>query len=301
MATDTAIPDPSPVAVVRRTVLFGTLPRIAVAAAITTAFRLILQPLIPAETQTVLPPSAIAAHGLLPVAFTVYAMIVYPILAGLFILVRDRLTGPKALQGLAYGATWAAVWAVYLWEPMPHTAGASVAGLIAYPLADGAALLLLGLLTGVMLGQTRLRTVSSSRPPAALLRAVVVAACLVAGRLLAYNTVGLYSVYQTNPGRTITWAVATGLVAGLVVQWFVRHLAPISPIRAAGLVGLGMFGTNLVLFNFFVPLALDVDIADLALRTIVDVASVTLGLLFITTSLALGKTSARFFNRRLTL
>ena len=40
-----------------------------------------------------------------------------------------------------------------------------------------------------------------------------------------------------------------------------------------------MFGVDLILFNFFMPLVFDADIPDLILRTLIDILTVTLGCL----------------------
>jgi hypothetical protein len=44
-------------------------------------------------------------------------------------------------------------------------------------------------------------------------------------------------------------------------------------------VGLILFGTNLILFNFFIPLVFDADMPDLVIRTAVDLVAVALGCL----------------------
>lgn len=45
------------------------------------------------------------------------------------------------------------------------------------------------------------------------------------------------------------------------------------------ILGLLLFGADLLLFNFFMPLVFDADIPDLILRTAVDVLTVTAGCL----------------------
>jgi hypothetical protein len=45
------------------------------------------------------------------------------------------------------------MWAVYLFEPLPHSEGAGFTNIIAYPLADGIALIVLGLLIGLILAK----------------------------------------------------------------------------------------------------------------------------------------------------
>ncbi len=44
-------------------------------------------------------------------------------------------------------------------------------------------------------------------------------------------------------------------------------------------VGCLLFGVDLILFNFFMPLVFDADIPDLIFRTFIDILTVTLGCL----------------------
>ena len=45
------------------------------------------------------------------------------------------------------------------------------------------------------------------------------------------------------------------------------------------ILGCLLFGVDLILFNFFMPLVFDADIPDLSLRTLIDILTVTLGCL----------------------
>ena len=44
-------------------------------------------------------------------------------------------------------------------------------------------------------------------------------------------------------------------------------------------LGCLLFGVDLILFNFFMPLVFDADIPDLILRSFIDILAVTLGCL----------------------
>ena len=44
-------------------------------------------------------------------------------------------------------------------------------------------------------------------------------------------------------------------------------------------LGCLLFGVDLILFNFFMPLVFDADISDLILRSLIDILAVTLGCL----------------------
>ncbi len=56
------------------------------------------------------------------------------------------MSGNKIIKGLKYGITCAVVWIVYLLEPLPHV---NPIDKITYPMADSAALIVMGLLLGL--------------------------------------------------------------------------------------------------------------------------------------------------------
>ena len=85
----------------------------------------------------------------MPVAFTIYGIFAYSLIAALFLLIRKRTGGNRIWQGLRYGFACCAVWIVYLWEPLPHVAPLDR---ITYPVADGLALIVMGLLLGWLVG-----------------------------------------------------------------------------------------------------------------------------------------------------
>ena len=104
----------------------------------TTIVRIIGQLSIPAGEQTVLAPSVFAQNGTMPLAFTVYGIFAYSLIASLFLIIRNRLSGNRVLQGLKYGLSCCIVWIVYLLEPLPHVAGIDR---ITYPVADSLAMI----------------------------------------------------------------------------------------------------------------------------------------------------------------
>ena len=112
---------------------------------ITTLIRIVGQLSIPAGEQAILAPSVFAQNGTMPLAFTIYGIFAYSLIASLFLLIRDRLSGNRILRGLKYAFSCCAVWIVYLLEPLPHVAAIDR---ITYPVADSLALIVMGLLLG---------------------------------------------------------------------------------------------------------------------------------------------------------
>ena len=240
----------------------------------TTAVRIVGQLMIPAGEQAVLGPSVFAQNGAMPLAFTIYGLLAYTLIAALFLLLRDRLGGRKLLQGLRYALACCAVWVVYLWEPLPHVAPLDR---LTYPLADCAALLVMGLLLGALLG------CSSAPPPPRVQipwKAVLcVTLCFVAGRLLQYLAFDSYSLFVEEPLWTLLWCALTGMVTALALAWCARFLPAGGRVRHALLLGGLLFGLDLALFNGFMPLVFAADLPDLLLRTAVDLLAVTAGCL----------------------
>jgi hypothetical protein len=230
--------------------------------------------------QTVLAPSIFATNGTLPVAFSVYGLILYSMLAALFLLVSPRIMGTGMVKGLKFALSLCAIWSIYLFEPLPH-AKSILLDSVAYVLADGVALLIMGALSGLLLGQGKDEAIAEEKRKLPLTKVVpsvvAVAAVFVCGRLLQYVACHIYSSFDTRPLETIIWDVATGLVAAVVMLWWSGRIRKMGRIQSTLVLGCLMFGVNLLLFNFLMPLVLAVDIGDLIVRTGVDTLAVTIG------------------------
>lgn len=64
-----------------------------------------------------------------------------------------------------------------------------------------------------------------------------------------------------------------------VMAWLNRYVDSDSRIKRALILGGLLFGGDLILFNFFMPLVFAADILDLILRSLIDILAVTLGCL----------------------
>lgn len=239
-----------------------------------TASRVIGQLLIPAGEQSVLQPSRFVEAGTLPLVFTVYGILAFSILAGMYLLVEPRLTGSRLSRGLKYGLAWSLIWIVYLWEPLPHAAPLDR---LTYPLADSISLFILGALSGRFLGNSRRQEPRSVASVGwQLLPVAWITGLFIGGRLMLYLVFDIYSDFAARPGWTFAWTALTAVTSALVMNWFAGHLPVRGYLRRRLLVG-GFFGVNLLLFNFFMPLVFRADLPDLLLRTAVDTLAVTAG------------------------
>lgn len=69
--------------------------KLIIVGVITTISRIIGQLLIPAGELAVLQPSIFVKNGTMPLAFTLYGIFAYSIIASMFLLIRNQLTGNK--------------------------------------------------------------------------------------------------------------------------------------------------------------------------------------------------------------
>jgi hypothetical protein len=249
---------------------------IVLAAAIATFFRIMLQGLIPAGGEAAVGESIVVKAGLLIPAFTIYAFLTFVAIALVFTLIEASLPGPSKLRrGLLFGSAMAVLWAAYLFEPVPLGANTPFPDILAYPLADGGSMLLFGALLGRFVATDKASDARLRIRPLAPL--VAIAATFLVLRLFDYLVLDIYSLFADRAADTMLWVVITGSLAGLVYLVVRSGIPSSTPGGRALLFGLVVFGLPLTLFNFFVPLALDVDTVDLAIRTAVDIVAVTLG------------------------
>jgi hypothetical protein len=269
-----------------------TVLRILAVSAATTVFRIAIQMVLPQAEQNMLQPSVFVINGTLPFIFSVYALFVYSILVAAFLIFDSGIKGSGIIRGLKYGAAFAFVWAVFMFEPLPHGVSFLLDNVL-YALVDGLALLLMGLLIGLLLtdrnnGETFQDAVASitgkgtSAKTAAWVSITVVV--FVLGRLLQYNVFGTYSSFEAKPAVTILWCIGAGAVSAGVTIWLCNRAEATGKYRRPLAIACLLFAVNLTFFNFFMPLVLDVSILDLLIRTGVDIAAIVLGLLIATST-----------------
>lgn len=239
----------------------------------TTIIRIIGQLLIPAGSQTVLEPSVFVKNGTMPLAFTIYGIIAYSIIASLFLLVKDKISGNRVMRGLKYAVSCCLVWIIYLLEPLPHVAFLDK---FTYPLADSIALLALGVLSGLLLCEKENRTYQIN-PVLSIIPTIAITVSFVIGRIIQYRIIDIYSSFEEDTVASIIWTVCVGLVLALVLQWLNDKITAKKPIVRILILGLILFGVDLFLFNFFMPLVFNADIPDLLIRTFMDMGFVTIG------------------------
>jgi hypothetical protein len=207
----------------------------------------------------------------------VYGIFTYSILSAMYLLIRENLSGHKLGKGLKYGVACAIIWNSYLLEPLPHVI--NLLDKVTYPIADSAALIVMGLLLGLFLSQRNTSKTCVRKSAPMPFDALLISAFFVVGRFIQYGYFMIYSSFETEMVQTLLWAVLAGIAISFVVLWFDGLLPTQNKWKKALLTGLVLFGVDLLLFNLFVPLVFSADIPDLIIRTVVDTIAVTIGLL----------------------
>lgn len=108
---------------------------------------------------------------------------------------------------------------------------------------------------------------------------LIITLCFIAGRLLLYCVAGIYSSFPEKTVETLLWCLLTGFVIACAMAWLNRYVSGDSQINRAMILGGLLFGADLLLFNFFMPLVFAADIPDLILRTLTDTFTVSVGCL----------------------
>ncbi len=238
---------------------------------------------MPAGNDNQFPRSAISQAGLIPVAFTLFGLLTYGLLAIVFILIQSRLPGTRKMKGLMFGFLFGGMCIVYLLEPLPHIDGLPLIDVLSYPAADSITLILEGLLLGRFIA-TDSRGNGTMRISSSVL--IIVPTIFMIGRLLNYNTFQIYSSYATRPFATMIWAAATGIWIGIMYYSLRPAITVKSPLAKAAYFGLIVFGIDYLMFNLFIPLVFEYQIwpigaflsyADLFLRATVDIIFVAVG------------------------
>ena len=136
----------------------------------------------------------------------------------------------------------------------------------------------MGVRLGILFGETKPNIVKKALPKD-LISLFIITACFVLGRLIQYFVFDIYSSFDDKAAETIFWVVLTGIVLASVMVWFNKYIKQNNKIRKSLIIGGLLFGVDLTLFNFFMPLVFNTDISDLILRTAIDLITITLGCL----------------------
>ena len=240
---------------------------------ITTLLRAILQTLMPVGQQTVLAQSMFINNGSMPIVFMLYGTFAYTMIAAIFLIIQENLSGNRMIKGLKFGILYSLLWSIYLLEPLAH--GAPI-DKITYPIADSAVLIVMGVLLGRFFAISS-PTKKYKLTKHALLNIGFITVLFFIGRMIEYKIFNIYSTFNESPVPSIVWVIGTGIVIGLVFDYINPLIGSKSITCKSFIFGLVIFGVDLFARNFFMPIVFNFDILDLFIRTIVDIIFVFIG------------------------
>lgn len=233
------------------------------------------QLLIPASEQTVLGPGRFGEGGVMLLLFTLYAWVGYSVLAGIFLLVRERISGSRLWQGLKYGFSLTAVWVVYALEPLPHLTAMDH---LYHAAAGGLALMAMGLAVAFLLG-FEINEIRYYRTIFHIIPTITIAVFFFVGRVILFEGLQIYSSYLERPVGASFWAAGAGFTVAWAMNWYHNKRPMHSRLLKALFLGAVMFGANVMFMHFFTPIVYEADLADLFVRAGVDGLAVTMAAL----------------------
>lgn len=244
---------------------------------VATILRMVLQAFIPASEASVLPPSIFVKAGLLPLVFTLFAMITYGSLAIVFFLIQDNLPGTKIKKGFAFGVAFCIMWFVFLFEPLPYVFDQSLMEFLSYPFVDGAVLLALGLLLGKFIAtdNQEAKKVNLSNN---LVIVTAVTLFFSVPRYINYSFFNEYSSFDAKPFLTMGWTIAGGMSIGIVYLLLRPGIMIQTNLLKALYFGIVVIGIDLFLFNGFIPLVFDQSFWGSFTRAMKDIVPITVGI-----------------------
>lgn len=199
----------------------GNVLKIIITGLITTAVRIIGQLSIPAGEQTVLGPSVFAQNGTMPMVFCIYGVFAYSIIASMFLLIRDTLSGNRLLRVLnmvlhaplsgpsIYGSLclmWP-LWIAHL--PSLRTASPSWSWDCSWEHFSA---------------MTDMVSRSGKKGCLTSFLFISVSACFISGRIVQYFVFDIYSSFAERPFETVIWCLITGAAISAVLTWLNGHV-----------------------------------------------------------------------------
>jgi len=223
-----------------------------------------------------IPQSIIVKNGLFIPAVIIMFLITFGVLAVIFVLIQDNLQGTKIFKGFIYGLSFGCLWFIGMIEAS-LILGTPLKNELFTGMADGLPIILMGLLLGVFTGTDTAKNNIKKRSNENIISIFVITIFYVVGRYSSYTIIHIDSAYSTKPCATFLWTVGIGLWVG-VMYWLLKQgLKGYSPIKRALMFGGLIYGTDWLLYNFFIPLFFETSLVDLLLRAGIDIVFVIVG------------------------
>jgi hypothetical protein len=228
-------------------------------------------------------------------AITLLLATLFAVIAIIFVLMQEGLTGQKWVKGLRYGLAIGGLWIVGFFE-LGVVSVEPWRNALAWALEDAIPIILMSVLLASM---TATDNAAANANAAAKktndLTIPFIALALLVGRYFVYVFLQPHLGYWPNPLATFGWTLVLGLTVGMMYWLLASGLKGQSPLRRALWFAGVVFGLNWWLYNIFVPVLFQAPstfmMEMVTTRVIVDIVFVLLGIFAFERGLALKSNS----------
>ena len=218
------------------------------------------------------PVSIFYKHGIFGPIVAIDLLLTFSLLAVIFNLVKDTISGTKYTTGLKFGLAFSILWMLGFLEGVLYY-GTSLKHDILHGLADGISITLMFFILG-LLGNRNIHKTGIKVNFSAI---VIIAIFYFFGRYFLYIVLNIDSNVHTQPLQIFIWTIAIGLSIGYIYYIVSESLTEYSPFKKAIWFGVIIFGIDWLLFYSFVPIIQQVSLFDNFIRPVIDILFVSLG------------------------
>lgn len=210
-------------------------------------------------------------------AAVLYFLITFGILAYIFYMYEDKLSGTKVVKGLKYGVAIGILWwcgmleGVTLWGTTPLHEFLMGAG-------DSIPIIVTGLLLGKFTAKTN--SDEKNRRKNFFIPLIMFSIIFLAGRYFLYCTNIIKSGYSTTPYFTFFWTLFMGTTIGITYLLLGKVTQSSSTLISAIKFGVIVFGFNWFMYTIYMPFVFNISSVDAILRSAGDCLWVTLSYYF---------------------
>jgi len=220
-------------------------------------------------------PSIFAEKGLILPAATIMLVILFTIIAIVFVLIQERLSGTKMMKGWRYGIAFGILTFMAIIE-VNLIFDCLLINELRGSISDGVSILLMSLMLSRMTGtdnQIVRRNAKLSWKPF-----VLITLFFLVGRYFGYAIVHILSAYAQKPWATFLWTLSIGLWLSVMYQLLRETRNDIPAIMRAIRFGVLVFGSFWLIYILFMLVYVQVSVLDLFVRFIIDAVFVTVGI-----------------------
>jgi hypothetical protein len=220
-------------------------------------------------------PSIFAEKGLILPAATIMLVILFTVIAVVFVLIQKRLPGTKTMKGWRHGIAFGILTFVSIIE-VNLIFDCSLINELRGSISDGVSILLMALMLSRIMGtdnQITGQDVKFRWKPF-----VLIPLFFLGGRYFGYAIVHILSAYIQKPWATFLWTLGIGLWLSVMYQLLREAGNDIPAVARAIRFGGLVFGSFWLIYILFMLVYVQVSVLDLFVRFMIDVVFVTIGI-----------------------